>query len=260
MTRAPCITGWPGGDAPEQICRARELGFDGLLYYGVDEPRTPEQLDRCLKESARRQKLGLPMMAAINSRHAQEALRDAVSHPVYNIKVFDSPGNEQVKYARSKGFQPVSYWAVFPSFPLYYRLMSGLYNTACGYLGSEPWAYQDFPDDRLYTAPAHAVAYPDASGLPIPTLRWEAFRDGIDDVRYLQALDRAIAAAEARLLRAPSDAGLAKTLERARRVRAEHYDSISGRWFQYTFRQKPGDLDLVRRAMAEAACRLTSAR
>lgn len=261
MTRAPCIMAWPGGDASEQIRRAKELGFDGLLYYGVDEPRTPEQVERCLKESARRQKLGLPMMAAINSRAAQESLRDAVSHPVYNIKVFDSPANEQVAYARSKGFQPVSYWAVSPAFPLYYRLMSGLYNTACGYQGSAPWAYQDFPDDRLYTTPAHAMAYPDAAGQPIPTLRWEAFRDGIDDVRYLQALDRAIAAAEARLKQPAAPGGkLAAALDEARRVRAEHYESISGRWFQYTFRQRPGDPDRVRRAMAEATCRLKSAR
>ena len=257
MTRAPCIMGWPGGDAPEQIRRAKELGFDGLLYYGVDEPRTPEQIERCLKESARRRKLGLPMMAAINSKAAQEALRDAVSHPVYNIKVFDTPGNEQVKYARAKGFQPVSYWTAASAFPLYYRLMSGLYNTACGYLGSAPWAYQDFPDDRLYSTPAHAVAYPDAAGLPIPTLRWEAFRDGVDDVRYLQALDRAITAAEARLRRQP-DGKLADALTQARRVRAEQYESIAGRWFQYTFRQQPGDLDRVRRAIAEAACKLTS--
>lgn len=259
MTRAPCIMGWPGGDAPQQIQRAKELGFDGLLYYGVDEPRTPEQIERCLKESARRQKLGLPMMAAINSRSAQEALRDAVTHPVYNIKVFDSPGNEQVKHARSKGFQPVSYWAVSPAFPLYYRLMLGLYNTACGYLGSAPWAYQDFPDDRLYTTPAHAMAYPDASGLPIPTLRWEAFRDGIDDVRYLQALERAIAAAEAKLEQPAPGSKLAVALEEARRVHAEQYRSISGRWFQYTFRQQPGDPDRVRRAMAEATCKLISA-
>ncbi|NUQ61825.1 MAG: DUF4091 domain-containing protein [Pirellulales bacterium] len=259
MRRAPCIMGWPGGDAAEQIRRAKELGFDGLLYYGVDEPRTPEQVERCLKESARRRKLDLPMMAAINSREAQEALRDAVSHPVYNIKVFDSPGNEQVKYARLKGFQPISYWAASPAFPLYYRLMSGLYNTACGYLGSAPWAYQDFPDDRLYTSPAHAMAYPDASGLPIPTLRWEAFRDGIDDVRYLQALDRAIAAAEARLGQPDAATKLAGALEEARRARAEHYQSISGRWFQYTFRQQPGDPDRVRWAMAEATHRLRSA-
>jgi hypothetical protein len=259
MKRAPCLMSWPESNAREQVRRAKELGFDGLLYYGVDEPRTPEQVQRCLKESARRQKLGVPMMAAINSRDAQEALRDAVSHPVYNIKVFDSPGNEQVKYARSRGFQPVSYWAVSPAFPLYYRLMSGLYNTACGYLGSAPWAYQDFPDDRLYTTPAHAMAYPDAAGLPIPTLRWEAFRDGIDDVRYLQALDRAIAAAEAKREPPPRDGKIARALEEARRVRKEHYESISGRWFQYTFRQLPGDLDRVRRALAEAACKLKSA-
>ena len=165
-----------------------------------------------------------------------------------------------MKNGRLNRYEYVSYWAASPAFPLYYRLMSGLYNTACGYQGSAPWAYQDFPDDRLYTTPAHAMAYPDAAGQPIPTLRWEAFRDGIDDVRYLQALDRAIAAAEARLKQPAPGGKLAAALDEARRVRAEHYESISGRWFQYTFRQRPGDPDRVRRAMAEATCRLKSAR
>ena len=31
----------------------------------------------------------------------------------------------------------------------------------------------------------HVVAYPSANG-PIPTLQWEALREGIDDLRYLQ--------------------------------------------------------------------------
>jgi hypothetical protein len=48
MTRAPCLMHWPGGNAQEQIRTASELGFDGLLYYGVDEPRTPDQVERCL--------------------------------------------------------------------------------------------------------------------------------------------------------------------------------------------------------------------
>jgi len=256
MTRAPCLMHWPGGDAREQIRAARDLGFDGLLYYGVDEPRTPEQVERCLREAKRRREQGLPMFTAINSRQAQEALGDVVSHPVYNLWVFDGPDNPAVRRAQEQGARVISYWTTYTGFPLSYRAWAGLYNSRCGYQGTAPWAYQDFPGARLYSEPAHAVAYPDAAGRPIPTLRWEAMRDGIDDVRYLEALDRAIAAAEARLAEAEPPPELAGALDRARKVRQECYGAIGGRWFHYTCSLKPGDLDRVRRRLAEAAVKL----
>lgn len=256
MTKPPCLMHWPGGDARKQIARARELGLGGLLYYGVDEPRTPEQIERCLREAKRRREQGLPMFTAINSRKAQELLGDLVSHPVYNIKVFGGPDNPLVRRAREQGNQVISYWTTQTAFPLFYRALDGLYNTRCGYQGTAPWAYQDYPDSRLYTEPAHAVAYPDQSGRPIPTLRWEAMRDGIDDVRYLQALDRAIVAAEARLAKADPPAGLASALDGARQVRKDRFEAISGRWFHYTGSLLPGDLDRARRCLADAAADL----
>lgn len=256
MTRSPCLMHWPGGKAHEQIRAARELGFDGLLYYGVDEPRTPEQVERCLREAKRRREQGLPMFTAINSRQAQETLGDLVSHPVYNVWVFDGPDNPVVVRAREQGSQVISYWTTQTAFPLLYRALAGLYNTRCGYQGTAPWAYQDYPDDRLYTNPAHAVAYPDAAGRPIPTLRWEAMRDGIDDVRYLQALDRAIAAAEARLAEGDPSSELTAALEHARQIRHDCFESIGGRWFQYIGGLLPGDLDQIRRRLADAAVKL----
>ena len=259
MTRAPCLMHWPGGKAHEQINTARELGLDGLLYYGVDEPRTPEQIERCLREAKRRREQGLPMFTAINSRQAQEALGDLVSHPVYVLWVFDGPDNSVVLRARESGSQVISYWTTQTGFPLLYRALAGLYNTRCGYQGTAPWAYQDYPDARLYTEPAHAVAYPDSAGRPIPTLRWEAMRDGIDDVRYLQALDRAVAAAEGQVAEGDPPAELTAALERARQIRRECYESIGGRWFHYLGGLMPGDLDQVRRRLADAAVALNHA-
>ena len=259
MTRAPCLMHWPGGKAHDQINTAREHGLDGLLYYGVDEPRTPDQIERCLREAKRRREQGLPMFTAINSRKAQEALGDLVSHPVYVLWVFDGPDNSVVLHARESGSQVISYWTTQTGFPLLYRALTGLYNTRCGYQGTAPWAYQDYPDARLYTEPAHAVTYPDSTGRPIPTLRWEAMRDGIDDVRYLQALDRAIAAAEARVAEGDPPAELTAALEQARQTRQECYGSIDGRWFHYLGGLMPGDLDQVRGRLADAIMALTHA-
>ena len=257
MTRAPCLMHWPDGRAAQQVAAAKKMGFNDLFYYGVDEPTEPEAIERCRKEAARRRGTGLHMFTAINSKPAQQATRDFIDRPVYNIYVFGGPDNAEVMYVRKKGFRPISYWVTATAFPLPYRALTGLYNTRCGYLGSSPWAYQDFPGNGLYDPekPVHKVSYPDEFGQPIPTLAWEAHRAGIDDVRYLEALDRGIAAAERRL-QSDTVPGLATALKAARAVRKAHFDSISGRWFEYFCHLKPGDLDRSRRAFADAVVRL----
>jgi hypothetical protein len=45
--------------------------------------------------------------------------------------------------------------------------------------------------------PDHFAVYPVKAGLSIPTIQWEAFREAIDDVRYLTTLESAIATAKA---------------------------------------------------------------
>lgn len=153
-------------------------------------------------------------------------------------------------YVRERGFVPISYWVTATAYPLPYRALTGLYNKACGYLGSIPWAYQDYPDNRLYDPdkPAHKVAYPDEFGQPIPTLAWEAHSAGIDDVRYLEALDRAIAAARKRLDQPAPPPGLSKALDEALGVRREEFESIDGRWFEYLCGLQPGHLEKTRRS------------
>ena len=260
MTRAPCLMHWPDGNAAKQGAAAKKMGFSDLFYYGVDEPTQPEQIQRCRKEAERRQAAGLHMFTAINSKAAQLATRDFIDRPVYNIYVFGGPDNAEVLYARKKGFRPISYWVSATAFPLPYRALTGLYNTRCGYLGSSPWAYQDFPGNGLYDPdkPVHKVSYPDEFGQPIPTLAWEAHRAGIDDVRYLEALDRAITVAESRLKRPNPSPKLAVVLEAARGVRKKHFESINGRWLEYFCQLVPGALDQSRRAFADAVVQLNT--
>jgi len=260
MFQPPCLMHWPGGDAPQQIAEARRLGFPDLYYYGVDEPNTPEQIERCRKEAQRRSAAGLHMMTAINGRAAQQATKDWIDRPVYNIYVFGGPDNEAARSALEKGFRPISYWTTATTWPLWFRSLAGLYNRRCGYLGSAPWAYQDFPDQRLYDPDRgiHRVSYPDEFGQPIPTLCWEAHRAGIDDVRYLEALDRAIASGKERLGQPSVPAGLSPALEQAAAVRQRCFESISGRWFEYLCRLPAGQLDRTRRDLAEATLAVQS--
>jgi len=260
MTRAPCLMHWPGGTAAEQVQEAKAMGFDDLYYYGVDEPHG-ERIERCRKEAERRLKAGLHMLTAINSRDAQQATRDFIDRPVYNIYVFGGPDNAAAMYVREKGFRPISYWTTATAFPLWYRSLTGLYNTACGYLGSSPWSYWDMPGEEVYNPDriVHRVVYPDEFGQPIPTLAWEAHRAGIDDVRYLEALDRAIAEATKRLEKSDPPPGLADALERAKKVRRERFESIQGRWFQYTCGLQLGQLETTRREFAEAIVNINRA-
>ncbi|MBI3922139.1 MAG: DUF4091 domain-containing protein, partial [Armatimonadetes bacterium] len=252
MTEAPCIMHWPDGGEVEELAEAKKLGFADLDYYGVDEPHG-DRIEVCRKEAERRLKGGWHTYTAINSVDAWQATKDLIDRPVYNLYVFGGKDAEAAMYARSKGFKPVSYWTTAVSYPLWYRALAGLYNTACGYLGTAPWAYEDFPDNRLYDVEqghVHAVSYPDEFGEPIPTLRWEAHREGIDDVRYLQALDRVLRAAEERLQKPDPPAGLAAALAKAKDVRKARYESIGGRWFEYLNGLKPDTLDATRHEMA----------
>lgn len=83
-----------------------------------------------------------------------------------------------------------------PENPFLFRLNYGLVLWANDFDGAMPYAYQhcfgscwndvDHPKYR-----DHVLAYP-TSGPPIPTIAWEGLREGIDDVRYVRALERVI--------------------------------------------------------------------
>ncbi len=256
MTESPVIMGWPSSQAPEQVKAAQELGFPDLYYYGIDEPHG-EAVERCRKEAERRLKAGLHMFTALNSQRAWEALRDVIDRPVLNIYVFHA-NSGAAAYAREQGFVPISYWVTSVAYPRYYRALAGLYNSAAGFAGTAPWGYADSTTETVYAGDRHmhAVSYPDEEGRPIPSLRWEAFREGVDDVRYLQALDRAMAAAGERLAMADAPAELDGALTRAREVRQSHFGGIGGAWFHYLNSLRPESLPTVRRALAEATVEL----
>ncbi len=157
-----------------------------------------------------------------------------------------------------RGFAPSRTGSRPPRIPCRIALSPDSTTGLCGYLGSSPWSYQDYPDDRLYDPdkPAHKVTYPDEFGNPIPTLAWEAHRAGIDDVRYLEALDRSIAAARKRLEQPNPPEQLTAALNATLKIRRDNFESISGRWFEYLCRISPGDLEHTRRRPADATVKL----
>jgi hypothetical protein len=262
MTQTPIVMQWPAADghATEYVAQAKALGFPDLYFYGVDEPREPDRLEQCRKEAAWRMQNGFHMFTGINTRDSYEVLKDLVDHPCLSMNAFGGPDNPAVMYACSKGFVPVSYWMASTHYPQWHRALAGLYNTRCGFLGTTPWCYQDFTDHRIWDENDwfQAISYPDEFEQPIPSLAWEGFRAGVDDVRYLQALDRAIAAAEERLKEPVPPAGLTEALAKARTVRQARFESITGQYWQYLLALRPDTLDATRRELAEATVRLTA--
>lgn len=256
LTRPPMLMNNPprsGEAVAGLLARAREAGLEGLLWYGVDEPSRPEQIERAREIAARALATDppAPVIMAINNRGAMEALKDVVSHPVLVLYRFGY-GSAAIRESREHGFRPVSYWLTNRHYPLYCRVNAGLYNAAAGYYGTAPWAYRD----ENHPGSGYNMTVPDGRGRPVPSLRLYAYRDGVDDVRYLQALDRAISRLEEALAGAGDEAegtpGLRAVREQARETRRTYYESISGAWHFYVAGLDPERYDQARRAFAEA--------
>lgn len=250
MVESPLLLRRPGRDSESLIDAARELGFPGVIFWGVDEPRSPEQIETAQRVGEFAAERGLDLAMAINSERAYEQIRDHITLPILVLRRIDMEANaEAIEFANEMGFRPVSYVAFREHAPLFYRGVSGLYNTASGYHGTVPWVTQDYqrsPDGQYW------MYFPDQEGAPIPSIRWEGFRHGVDDVRYLQALDRAIERAEERLEEFAPPPGLDAALAQARAAREEHFESISGRFFRYFNRMTTVGFEKARRDMAEA--------
>ena len=134
--------------------------------------------------------------------------------------------------------------------PVVYRRNFGLLLWKYDYDGASTNAYQhtfgvtwnDF-DHRNYRA--HTIAYPTVDGV-VDTIAWEGYREGVDDVRYVTTLERAVEAA-----RRSEDRTLVPSADAAesflRRLKTEPIIET-------------GDLDSVRREISAHILDLSRAR
>lgn len=88
---------------------------------------------------------------------------------------------------------------VCPELPRTFRLKYGLALWQADYDGAMDYAYQtsegDIYNDFDATERDFVFAYPTSNGV-IDTVQWEGFREGVNDVRYVNALENAIAEAK----------------------------------------------------------------
>jgi hypothetical protein len=126
--------------------------------------------------------------------------------------------------ARPRTHEAWYYWQCWTENPLENRLLAGLYLCKSGLTGAMPWAYMAYNGDPYNDddegAKDMCVAYPSQEG-PVPTLSWEAFREGVDDCRYWAAVrDRPEAQAVLEALSfSPSQSCAALTAEDLQQLR-----------------------------------------
>lgn len=273
MRGYPLHMGWPPADAKELVDEATQsMGFADYHFWTCDEPKPvapgilpgPGTIEWCKEQIQNYPDTYYHKMAGSLNRHdAVAALADLLDYPIFNLYLFSGPDYEYPTRSKSLGHLPSSYWSTATSDYLAFRAFAGLYNTRSGYLGIWPWAYNDFAARELTYDWAnsryiHVVAYPDENDNPISTVRWEAFKDGVDDVRYLQELDWLVGEARTRLGQSPSLPLLQSALDDALIIRAREYESISGTWIHYLGALPADKLDVSRDALANAIMRLNA--
>jgi len=120
-------------------------------------------------------------------------LREPLEEGGYTFEILE---NE----IRSSGDEAWFYYNKHNSYDLEaHRVTNGLYFWNSIFTHHYPWAYQWFfgdpfnESDDICSDVAYAYPDPENNYLPtLPTLKWEAFREGADDIRYLYILEQKI--------------------------------------------------------------------
>ncbi|MFA6101096.1 MAG: sugar-binding protein [Victivallaceae bacterium] len=196
----------------EALIKKRFDGVIRLFYYGIDEAsRDPQKspyknlapdyaVGVCKKifEAIRRGG-GLTTAAAYRSiaYGGFDVLGPLNDLPVYNYgSVYPGVSPEEIRKEAESKKGAYSYWQCWEENPRQNRLLSGFMLWKSGFTGIMPYCawfasgsgndpYDEF-SGKLAEKNMYCV-YPSLQG-PIPTLQWEALREGINDVRYLTTL------------------------------------------------------------------------
>jgi hypothetical protein len=186
--------------------RARSLGLQPL-FFGVDEPRDEARLQRHLAKSRLIHSHQLPVVTTILDSHLVSRLSDRrdLNEPLDIACYLLTPLHVQQMLSQSLPRGPRSVWYYWQSMmerPALHRFLAGFFLWRSGVNGIFPYVYQHIfsRDAGPYSEGTlakgalrpHMTTYPSREG-PIPTLQWEAIREGIDDLRYLVTLEREIA-------------------------------------------------------------------
>ena len=222
---------------------ARGRGIEDVYFQGSDEARG-EALKRQRRMWERVHEIGGRIFVATSTGFF-DLVGDLLDLPVV---ARESPADVPRVHALGHRIHYYSNPAGAIEQPYTFRYRFGHWLDLSGMDGVQTYAYQhgtgpgksmgrmwdDFDDPNVYRS--IAFAYPTVDGV-VDTLQWEGVREGVDDVRYLAALRKAIERAATH-----PDSAVAET---GREIRT---------WLAGADRE--GDLQALRRQMAERTVRL----
>lgn len=176
---------------------AGEMGFEAAYIYGLDEPgfdTTGKKMaiEKILCTWAK--EAGFNVASAITLSGA-ESIKDVFALPILD-------GNNAVIGASRRKLPfdgEVWLYVHHLEHPTFDRLMNGLVLWYGGFTGAAPWMYgspmEDWDDweKNPYGYRKYSYVYPGDDG-PITTRQFEGFREGADDIKYLEMLANRVAA------------------------------------------------------------------
>ena len=174
------------------LAQVRRHGIKELYIYGIDEA-SGEVLKSERASFQAAHEVGAKVFAACASG-AFELVGDLLNLAVFNGPL--NPGEAEKWHSLEHRIFSYANPQVGVEEPETYRRNYGLALWKAGYDGAMNYAYQHnfgdiYVDDDHETFRDHVYAYPTVDGV-IDTIQWEGFREGVDDVRYVTTLLKAI--------------------------------------------------------------------
>ena len=174
------------------LAQVRRHGIKELYIYGIDEA-SGEVLKSQRASFKATHEAGAKVFAACASG-AFELVGDLLDLAVLNGPL--NPSEAKKWHSLEHSIFSYANPQVGVEEPETYRRNYGLALWKAGYNGAMDYAYQHnfgdiYVDDDHETFRDHVFAYPTVNGV-IDTIQWEGFREGVDDVRYLTTLLKAI--------------------------------------------------------------------
>ncbi|HOG52125.1 MAG TPA: hypothetical protein PKY10_16170, partial [Lentisphaeria bacterium] len=182
-----------GGSSPDTaksvIALARKYGFTDVYFYGIDE-RSGDELRAQRAWYDRIHAAGGKVFVA-GYKDSYEIMGDVLDLPIFAFRpdvamgeAYHAMGHLIGSYANPQGGveEPETYRRNFGL-----GLWKAGYDCACTYAYQHSFGHS-WDDYDHVTYRDHEMAYPTVNGV-IPTIQWEGYREGYDDLRYLATLE-----------------------------------------------------------------------
>lgn len=181
------------------VALAKQYGYEEVYFYGLDEAQG-ERLKESRPELEKIHQAGGKIFAAGLATTLGGDSFEIVGDLQDLMVMSCVPRKEDAEKWHGKSHKLMSYANPQSGFekPETYRRNFGLVLDYAGYDGGMTFSYYWFGWNDFNAMPPyrdHNFVYPTADGV-IDTIQWEGYREGIDDLRYLATLRKAITDAE----------------------------------------------------------------